>query len=405
MQTFNYKAIDKNGKDKSGVLQAENAKQARQKLREMGLVVSHIESEKERKANTSRNVSFRKKAISSLELSLITRQLSILLNSGMSVEQSLAALADQLESQEQKSIMNGVRSEVLSGRPLAASLAMYPNVFPPVYCSLINAGEQSGSLASVMNKLADYSDKTRDLTSKIMMALLYPVIVSIVATMVIVALLVFVVPQVVKVFEASKQTLPLITRGMITTSNGLRSYGIYMLIIIILAIIGFARSLKKTENKINFHRRLLSLPIAGKLLTNIDIARFTNTLSMLLVSGVPMLHALEASKNTLSNFMLKTAIDKAITMVREGVGLAVALNTQKAFPPVVIHLIASGEKSGNLEHLLSQAGSHQELELSHRSQLLTGILEPALIVFMGAVVMLIVIGIMLPILNMNKMVM
>ncbi|RTK99446.1 MAG: type II secretion system protein GspF [Proteobacteria bacterium] len=405
MQTFNYKAIDKNGKDKSGVLQAENAKQARQKLREMGLVVSHIESEKERKANTSRNVSFRKKAISSLELSLITRQLSILLNSGMSVEQSLAALADQLESQEQKSIMNGVRSEVLSGRPLAASLAMYPNVFPPVYCSLINAGEQSGSLASVMNKLADYSDKTRDLTSKIMMALLYPVIVSIVATMVIVALLVFVVPQVVKVFEASKQTLPLITRGMIATSNGLRSYGIYMLIIIILAIIGFARSLKKTENKINFHRRLLSLPIAGKLLTNIDIARFTNTLSMLLVSGVPMLHALEASKNTLSNFMLKTAIDKAITMVREGVGLAVALNTQKAFPPVVIHLIASGEKSGNLEHLLSQAGSHQELELSHRSQLLTGILEPALIVFMGAVVMLIVIGIMLPILNMNKMVM
>lgn len=405
MQTFNYKAIDKNGKDKSGVLQAENAKQARQKLREMGLVVSHIESEKERKANTSRNVSFRKKAISSLELSLITRQLSILLNSGMSVEQSLAALADQLESQEQKSIMNGVRSEVLSGRPLAASLAMYPNVFPPVYCSLINAGEQSGSLASVMNKLADYSDKTRDLTSKIMMALLYPVIVSIVATMVIVALLVFVVPQVVKVFEASKQTLPLITRGMIATSNGLRSYGIYMLIIIILAIIGFVRSLKKTENKINFHRRLLSLPIAGKLLTNIDIARFTNTLSMLLVSGVPMLHALEASKNTLSNFMLKTAIDKAITMVREGVGLAVALNTQKAFPPVVIHLIASGEKSGNLEHLLSQAGSHQELELSHRSQLLTGILEPALIVFMGAVVMLIVIGIMLPILNMNKMVM
>lgn len=405
MQTFNYKAIDKNGKDKAGVLQAENAKQARQKLRDMGLVVSHIESEKERKANTSRNVTFRKKAISSLELSLITRQLSILLNSGMSVEQSLAALADQLESQEQKSIMNGVRSEVLSGRPLAASLSMYPNVFPPVYCSLINAGEQSGSLASVMNKLADYSDKTRDLTSKIMMALLYPVIVSIVATMVIVALLVFVVPQVVKVFEASKQTLPLITRGMIATSNGLRSYGIYMLILIILAAIGFARSLKKTENKIKFHRRLLSLPIAGKLLTNIDIARFTNTLSMLLVSGVPMLHALEASKNTLSNFMLKTAIDRAIVMVREGVGLAVALNAQKAFPPVVIHLIASGEKSGNLEHLLSQAGSHQELELSHRSQLLTGILEPALIVFMGAVVMLIVIGIMLPILNMNKMVM
>lgn len=405
MQTFSYKAIDKNGKDKTGVIQAENAKQARQQLRTLGLTVSHLESEKDRKEKSAKNVSFKKKAISSLELSLITRQLSILLNSGMSVEQSLAALSDQLENHEQKAIMSGVRSEVLAGRTLAASLNMYPNVFPPVYCSLINAGEQSGSLASVMNKLADYSDKTRELTSKIMMALLYPVIVSIVATMVIVALLVFVVPQVVKVFEASKQTLPLITRGMIATSNGLRSYGIYILIAIIVFVIGFARSLKKTENKINFHRKLLSLPIAGKLLTNIDIARFTNTLSMLLASGVPMLNALEASKNTLSNFMLKSAIDRSVVMVREGVGLAVALNAQKAFPPVVIHLIASGEKSGNLEHLLSQAGGHQELELSHRSQLLTGILEPALIVFMGAVVMLIVIGIMLPILNMNKMVM
>lgn len=404
MQTFNYKALTKAGKDKIGVIQAETAKQARQLLRAQGLMVTNIESEKDRKAKTSKDVTFKKKAISSLELSLITRQFAILLNSGMSVEQTLSALSDQLESHEQKAIMSGVRSEVLGGRSLAASLRMYPKVFPPVYCSLINAGEQSGSLGNVMTKLADYSDKTRELTSKIMMALLYPIIVCIVATLVIVALLVFVVPQVVKVFEASKQTLPLITRGMIASSNGLRHYGIYMLIVIVLMVVGFTRSLKKPENRIKFHRKLLNLPIAGKLLVNIDIARFTNTLSMLLASGVPMLNALEASKDTLSNFMLKNAVDRAVIMVREGVGLAVALNAQNAFPPVVIHLIASGEKSGNLDHLLEQAGSHQELELTHRSQLLTGILEPALIVFMGAVVMLIVIGIMLPILNMNKMV-
>lgn len=403
MQTFSYKAIDKKGKEKIGVIQAENAKQARQILRSKGFIPSHIESEKERKAKNAA-ISF-KKPISSLELSLITRQFAILLNSGMSVEQSLSALSEQLESQEQKAIMSGVRSEVLGGRSLASSLRMYPKVFPPVYCSLINAGEQSGSLGKVMTKLADYSDKTRELTSKIMMALLYPVIVTIVATLVIIALLVFVVPQIVKVFEASKQTLPLITRAMIASSNGLRSYGIYAFLLILLMIFAFARSLKKHENKINFHRKLLNLPIAGRLLINIDLARFTNTLSMLLSSGVPMLQALEASRDTISNYMLKNAIDKAVVMVREGVGLAVALNAQKAFPPVVIHLIASGEKSGNLDHLLNQAGSHQELELSHRSQLLTGILEPALIVFMGAVVMLIVIGIMLPILNMNKMVM
>lgn len=404
MQSFSYKAVDKSGKEKAGVIQAENPKQARQMLRNQGLITTHLESEQQRKSKKATGISF-KKPISSLELSLITRQFSILLNSGLSVEQSLSALSDQLESQEQKAIMSGVRSEVLGGRSLAASLRMYPKVFPAVYCSLVNAGEQSGSLAKVMTKLADYSDKTRELTSKIMMALLYPLVVTIVATMVIIALLVFVVPQVVKVFEASKQTLPLITRGMIATSNGLRSYGIYMLIIILIVVFSFARSLKKKENRINFHRKLLTLPIAGRLLVNIDLARFTNTLSMLLSSGVPMLQALEASRDTLSNFMLKTSIDKAINMVREGIGLAVALKAQNAFPPVVIHLISSGEKSGNLDHLLAQAGSHQELELSHRSQLLTGILEPALIVFMGAVVMLIVIGIMLPILNMNKMVM
>ncbi|MDD3267301.1 MAG: type II secretion system F family protein, partial [Burkholderiales bacterium] len=351
MQTFSYKAIDKKGKEKSGIIQAENVKAARQQLRNSGLTVSHIEAEKDRKEKSARNVSFKRKAISTLELSLITRQMSILLNSGMSVEQSLAALADQLESHEQKAIMSGVRSEILAGRSFASSLRMYSNIFPPVYCSLINAGEQSGSLASVMNKLADYSDKTRDLTSKIMMALLYPIIVSIVATMVIIGLLVFVVPQIVKVFEASKQTLPLITRGMIATSNGLREYGVYALIAIVVVVVSFIRSLKKPENKIKFHKRLLTLPIAGKLLTNIDIARFTNTLSMLLTSGVPMLHALEASRDTLSNFMLKNSIDRSISMVREGVGLAVALNSQKAFPPVVIHLVASGEKSGNLENL------------------------------------------------------
>ena len=403
MQTFSYKAIDKKGKEKSGVLQAENARQARQLLRAQGLAGFFLESEKERKARSTPSISL-KKTISTLELSLITRQFAILLNSGMPIEQSLAALSDQLENQDQKAIMSGVRSEVLSGRSLAASLRMYPKIFPPVYCSLVNAGEQSGSLGNVMKKLADYSDKTRELTGKIMMALLYPLIVCVVAILAITALLVFVVPQVVKVFQASKQTLPLITRAMIATSDGLRNYGLYAVAIIAIVLFFFIRSLKNKENRIRFHRRLLNLPIAGKLLINIDLARFTNTLSMLLSSGVPMLQALEASRDTISNFLLKNAIDRAVIMVREGVGLAVALNAQKAFPPVVIHLIASGEKSGNLDHLLEQAGSHQELELTHRSQLLTGILEPALIVFMGGVVMLIVIGIMLPILNMNQLV-
>ena len=402
MATYNYKAVDHNGKNKTGLIQADSPRMARQLLRDKGLIVASVEVEKD--GQSKKGFSFRK-PMSSLELALITRQFAILLNSGLSIEKALNALIDQLENSEQKSIMMGVRNEVVSGRPLAAAMRLYPKVFPLVYCSLIHAGEQSGSLSVVMTKLADYSDRTRELTSKIMMALLYPIIVTIVAILMIVALLVYVVPQVVKVFESSKQELPLLTKILIATSDGLRNYGWIILVALVVFAYSFMRALKKHEFKLKFHRWILTLPVMGRLLINIDVARFTHTLALLLASGVPMLQALEAGRDTVSNYMMKNAIDQALKMVKEGVPLAVALGRQDAFPPVVIHLIASGEKSGNLEHLLEQAGAHQELELSHRSQLLTGILEPVLILFMGGIVLLIVIAIMLPILNMNKMVM
>lgn len=402
MATYNYKAYDNKGKNKSGVIQADSAKSARQMLRAKGLVVAHVDEVKESKLRKGK-LSF-KKTISALELSLITRQFAILLNSSLSVEQALNALIDQLDNPEQKSIMMSVRNEVLSGRSLASSMRLHPKVFPLVYCSLIHAGEQSGSLGIVMKKLADHSDKTRELTSKIMMALLYPIIVSIVAVMMIIALLVFVVPQVTKVFETSKQELPILTKILIATSSGLKNYGWIMLLVVIIAVITVFRLLKRHEFKVRFHKRLLTLPIAGKLLVNIDVARFTQTLSLLLTSGVPMIAALEAGRDTVSNYMMKDAINRALLAVQEGVPLAVALGHEQAFPPVVIHLIASGEKSGNLDHLLAQAGAHQELELTHRSQLLTGVLEPVLILFMGGIVLLIVIAIMLPILNMNNLV-
>src|SRR6185437_3497462 len=402
MTTYNYKAVDSRGKSKSGVIQADSSRSARHLLSEKGLTVAKLDSSTE-EGSKRKSFSF-KKTISSLELSLITRQFAILLNSGLSVEQALNALIDQLKNQDQKTVMMGVRSEVLGGRPLAASMKAFPKVFPAVYCSLIHAGEQSGSLPRVMTKLADYSDKTRELTGKIMMALLYPIIVSVVAILMIVALLVYVVPQVVKVFESSKQELPLLTKILIATSNGLRSYGWIIIVAIIITTVTFYQLLKNHEFKLKFHRQLLKIPVAGRLLINIDVARFTHTLAMLLTSGVPMIQALEAGRDTLSNYMMRNAVDKALKLVKEGVPLANALKQQDAFPPVVIHLIASGEKSGTLDTLLEQAGAHQELELTHRSELLIGILEPILIVFIGGVVMLIVIAIMLPILNMNQMV-
>jgi general secretion pathway protein F len=403
VQTYNYKAFDKQGKNKHGVIQADSPRAARQLLRERGLIVEQITTTNEN-VGKIKHLSI-KKPISSLELSLITRQFAILLNSGMSIEQSLNALIDQLESVEQKSIMLNVKNEVLAGRSLANSLRMFPQVFPAIYCSLVHAGEQSGSLSKVMTKLADHSDRTRQLTSKVLMSLLYPMIVSVVAVLMICALLVFVVPQVTKVFESSKQQLPILTRIMIAMSNDLRSYGWVIVGLIIITIISVTRLMKNEQFKVKFHARLLNIPVAGKLLINADIARFTNILSLLLASGVPLIDALEAGRDTVNNYMLKQAIGRASISVREGVSLAVALRNENAFPPVVIHLISSGEKSGNLDYLLEQAGSHQELELSHRSQLLTGILEPALILFMGGIVLLIVIAIMLPILNMNKLVM
>lgn len=402
MATYNYKAVDTKGKERSGVIQSESARGARAILREKGLFVSSL-SHVTNKSIQRKSFSI-KKTISSLELSLITRQFAILLNSSLSVEQALNALIDQLENNEQKSIMMAVRNEVVAGRTLSASMRMFPSVFPAIYCSLINAGEQSGSLANVMTKLAEYSDRTRELTSKIMMALLYPIIVSLVALVMIIGLLVYVVPQVVKVFESSKQALPILTRILIASSNGVRSYGWIVLVVLVCVIILIVRLLKSHAYKVKLHRKLLQIPVAGRLLINMDVARFTHTLSLLLTSGVSMIAALEAGRDTVSNYMMKDGINKALKLVKEGVPLAVALAKQNAFPPVVIHLIASGEKSGKLDHLLSQAGAHQELELSHRSQLLTGILEPVLILFMGAIVLLIVIAIMLPILNMNNMV-
>jgi general secretion pathway protein F len=400
MGAYKYIVMTKDGKEQSGILQADSPRAARNILRNKGLIVMSIKL----MSDKSPKIRFGK-IISSLELILITRQFAILLGSGLSVEQSLTALIEQLDNQEQKSILMNIRSEVLGGKTLAASMAIYNKVFPPVYTSLVHAGEQSGSLAAVMAKLADYSDRTRDLKSKITMALLYPIMVTIVAITMIIALLVYVVPQVVKVFESSNQELPFLTKALIAVSNALQSYGIAMAVIITASVVIFLQMIKKNRNfKLKVHRKLLTLPIVGQLLVNIDVARFSNTMSLLLSSGVSIITALEAGSNTVGNYSIKNAILHALQSVQEGSTLAVALSKENVFPLVIIHMIASGEKSGKLDHLLGQAGAYQELELSHRSQLLTGILEPAMILFMGGVVLLIVIAIMLPILDMNNMI-
>ena len=397
MANFTYRAFDKYKKEVSGTLQASSVVVARKILRDKELMIISLSKKK--------SISFKSK-VSSLELSMLTRQFAILLQSGLSVEQALKALIEQLNNVVLKEILDGVYNTVISGRSLSYAMGLYPKVFSKVYCSLIYAGEQTGTLANVMLKLSDYADKTRALTSKVLIALLYPMIISIVAIIMIIALLTYVVPQVVHVFETSGQTLPILTRILIAVSNFTVSYGLWVLSILIIFIFYIRYLLKKEKFRIRFYAFLLKLPIAGKLLLNIDVARFANTLSLLLESGVPIISALQSSHDTVKNVKMKYVIQSALKLVQEGVSLADSLHRSDdgIFPPVLVYLVASGEKSGKLPELLLQVAAYQELELTRLSDVLTGVLEPILILFMGLVILLIVIAILLPILDLNNIV-
>lgn len=428
--SYNYKAIDiKSGKEKTGSINADSLVGARSKLKSLGLIPTTINADKHNK-NTSNELSgdnksnsvnstnksgsnnkfskakavsrgFSKSVMSNLELSLFTRQIAILLNSGMSIEKTLIAIADQFDNPKQKSLILDIKNEVASGKSFSQSLSMHSKIFDPVYCSLVNAGEQSGNLGNVMGKIADYRDRSRNLSNKIMMAMMYPLAVSVIAIVVVSVLLVYVVPQVVEAFQSSNQQLPLITKVMISMSDMLRAYGLYILLALLLFGFIVKHILKDPLQRLKLDEKILKLPVFGSLIMNLNVARFANTLSLLLSSGVPIIFALSASRDTVSNLLIKTAINAAIELVKKGASLSNSLKEQKIFPPVVIYLIASGESGGNLDELLSHVASHQELELNHRSQLMISILEPAMVVFMGGIVFLIVMAIMLPIVNMN----
>ena len=406
MAAFHYNALDAAGKPSNGMIEADSARLARAQLRETGLFVVELDALSDTSAQKgARNfkLPFRKR-IPLSEVSLMLRQLATLLEAGLPLEQALAVLIEQGDNPAMRQVIAAMRSEVLAGNTLARAMEKHEDTFPEIHRALIRAGEESGELATVMDKLASYSEAQQALRQKIGLAMVYPAIVITVAVLVVGGLLIFVVPPVVEVFQQTKQALPILTRLLIALSDFIVAAWPYL--IVFFALAGFAayRALRMEAIRYQFHLKLLSLPIVGKLIRGSNTARMASTLSILAGSGVGLLTSLNAACGVLNNLPMRRALEDAALKVREGVTLSRALAVSGLFPPVLVHLIASGEQSGRLDTMLDRVAKQQTQEVSGFTTALTSILEPVLILFMGAVVLLIVLAILLPIIQMNQMV-
>ena len=396
MTAFRYRALDTAGKESTGVLEADTGRAARNLLRERGLFPLEVVSVAQG-AGGSKPV---RRKLRDADLTLLTRQWATLLASGLTVEQALAALIEQAETEATRQLLAGVRSEILSGYSLRAALDRYPQAFTTLYRASVAAGEKSGELAKVMTQLADYLDRSQALRTKTLQALLYPAIVASVAMMVIIGLMTYVVPQVVSVFQQGKQTLPLLTRSLIVVSDLLRAWGWLAALALIGAFFAGRAALTDTTVKRRWDAWLLGLPFLGRHLRTLDATRFASTLSILAGSGVPLLAALDAGRQVISRLPLADAVGIAAERVREGQPLSKALGASRQFPPLLIHMIANGEATGRVDELLDRAARLQQAELENRTATLTALLEP-LLLLMGGFVLLIVMAVMQPIIEIN----
>jgi general secretion pathway protein F len=403
MAGFRFEAIDASGHSESGVLEADTPRQARAQLRERGLIPTRVEVllEAVQKQNKRR---LRERGLSAADLSLATRQMATLLAAGLTMDETLSACIEQSESVPTQRVLAGVRGEVLGGASLSRAMARYPAVFSELYRTLVAAGEDSGKLGAVLERLADYIEARNTLHRRVSLAFIYPALVTGVSVLVVTGLLTYVVPQVVAVFENSHQTLPLLTRVLIGVSGLLRSYGLYLLAALVGAAFMFHQALKGEAARRRWHHTLLRLPLIGRLTRTVNTARLTSTLAILSGSGVPLLPALQAAAGVVSNLPMRSAVDEIYKRVREGGSMSRAIASTGLFPPVMTHLVASGEKSGRLPEMLERIAGQQTQELDTRVLSLTALLEPVLILVMGGVVLLIVLAILMPIFEMNQMV-
>ena len=403
MGAFEYTAMDKAGKQVKGLLEGDTPKHVRQLLRERKLLPVSVSEVARKEARRQSSFSFRK-GISSSELALITRQLASLSQSGLPLEEALLAVSQQNDQPRTKSVLLGARAKVMEGHTLANGLGEYPQAFPELYRATVAAGEQSGHLDVVLERLADYTEARQELRQRVTNAMVYPIALVVMAVAIISFMLATVVPKIVGVFENTSAELPALTSGLIATSDFLRVY--WALVIIGVGIIGYAVwwILQKDVPRRRFHAFLLRMPIIGRLTRGVNTARFTRTLSILAGSGVPILEALTISAEVIENLPMRDAVQDATLRVREGASISKSLAASKLFPPMMIHLISSGEAGGRLEEMLGRAAAGQEREVDGLIAALLGILQPLLIVIMGAIVLTIVLAILLPIFEINNLI-
>src|SRR6195952_1107896 len=404
MPAFRFEAIDQAGKSQTGVLDADSARSARSQLRTQGLTPLVVEAAGSRTRGERKQRLSLGKRLSQREQAILTRQLASLLIAGLPLGETLSVLTDQSERDYVRELMAAIRGEVLGGHSFANALAEHPRDFPEIYRALVAAGEHTGKLGLVLSRLADYIEQRNALKQKIVLAFTYPAIVTLIAFGIVTFLLSYVVPQVVNVFASTKQSLPFLTIAMMALSGFVRNWWWAGLIGVALLSWIIKSVLARPGPRMAFDRWLLTAPLLGKLVRGYNTVRFASTLAILTAAGVPILRALQAAGETLSNAAMRENVDDAIVRVREGTSLSRALGNTKSFPPVLVHLIRSGEATGDVTTMLDRASEGEARELERRTMFLTSLLEPLLILAMGGIVLVIVLAVMLPIIELNNLV-
>ena len=403
MGAFEFVALDKSGKESKGLLEGDTPKHVRQILRERALLPVSVTEVAKKEAHRQESFSFRR-GLSAGELALLTRQLATLSQAGLPLEEALLAVSQQNENPRAQRILLGVRSKVMEGHALADGLADFPQAFPELYRATVAAGEQSGHLDNVLERLADFTESRQILQQQVRNALIYPIALCVTAVGIISFMLAYVVPKVVYIFENYDQQLPLLTRIMIGASDFIRDYWVALVIGIVAIIFGIRQLLKKEGPKRQYHHLLLRIPIVSTLTRGINTARFTQTLSILAGSGVPILEALRIAAQVVVNVPMREAVEEASLRIREGAMISRSLASSRLFPPMTTHLISSGEASGKLEEMLARAATNQEREVDGLIATLLGIMQPLMVIIMAAIVLMIVLAILLPIFEINNLI-
>lgn len=404
MAAFEFTALDPTGKQSKGLIEGDTAKHVRQQLRERNLVPVAVSEVADRSAAGKKPGLRTGRGMSASELSLVTRQLASLSQSGLPLEESLLAVSQQNDTPRTQSILMGVRGKVMEGHTLADGLGEFPQAFPDLYRATVAAGESSGHLDTVLERLADYTEARQELRQRISNAMIYPIALISFAVAIIVFMLASVVPKIVGVFESTAAELPVLTRGLISVSDFVRDYWIAIVVVLFSVIFGVNRLLKQEGPRRAYHRLLLKLPLTSRLTRGINTARFTRTFSILAGSGVPVLEGMKISAEVIENLPMRDAVIEAADRVREGASIAQSLAASKLFPPMVMHMIASGEAGGRLDEMLARSAASMEREVDSLIATLLGLLQPLLVILMGLVVLMIVFAILLPIFEINNLI-